>query len=665
MQGKTIQVFDQFVAAILAVGFDRRLSTRFGHIDRISLPLVFPSRGVCCVLLLKKHDRLNLRDRRWGSNPTLRVVASLFDLTMYTPVAGNEPCQPVANSKGRQMNQEELAVDRVDRSDFIRNYVAEHNKELEELRAKANSLEFDGQWFIIGDAEYPQKRLQYATTSFAEEVVSPRIILYPATGSGDSDIQKAIGLCRELGMAIAVRTGGHQYCGYSSTLPVNMQIDLSQTFPEYEYDEENNVLRCGVSHALGDWAKQNSENEFYLPMGVCAHVHLGGHVHTGGWGMVARSHGLLADHVLGFDIIMASGEKQRIVRPEEGRTTQHNDDVYYAVLGGGKGGDFGIVTHWEFRPLRDKDYPNSACYTFAWLWSKNKMEGVVRRMEQLSKLCKDGKVPSDYEFMLTITGTGRMNILPNQVKEKLRELGQLGDDLADGIIVPPLIQMWMCFTNKGGESETFDDQWFESFTAEDVCGAPLVPVREKHTAVSHGLAEHFIMRQDREMEYPFIKRSRVTMDVPTGFARTYTKRMSKIMGWCGTVNGQHLVSQQQIYAGGAVVENGKVGITSYSWREQALAMSHDSFYSVAWFWLKAHKWAEKWQHSNDKVFIENKAFADKDMRVFAYTFGDRVLEDVWQHYYDSQEKYDRLRRIKGVVDPDGLFSADHFALKPM
>lgn len=563
------------------------------------------------------------------------------------------------------MNQEDLAIDELDSSDFISNYVKTHKKELEELRTKASALEFAGKWFIIGDDAYPMKRLQYATTSFAEEMVSPRIILYPATGSGDSDILKAIELCRELGMAIAVRTGGHQYCGFSSTLPVNMQIDLSQTFPEYEYDKANNVLRCGVSHALGDWAKQNHQNDIYLPMGVCAHVHLGGHVQTGGWGIVARSHGILADHVLGFDIILASGRKEKILRPEEGKTTQHNDDVYYAVLGGGKGGDFGIVTHWEFKPLRDKDYPNSACYTFAWLWSKKKMEAVVRKMEQLSKLCHDGTVPSDYEFMLTITGTGRMNVLPEGVKKELREGGHLGNRLADGIIVPPLIQMWMCFTNKGGQHETFDDQWFESFAAEDVCGVPLLAVKEKQTAVSHGLAEHFIMKQDREMEYPFIKRSRVTMDVPTGFAQTFAKRMSRIMGWCGTVNGQHLVSQQQIYAGGAVAEYGKTGITSYSWRNQAMAMSHDSFYSVAWFWLNAHKWAKKWQQGNDKIFIENKAFADQDMRMFAYTFGDRNLEDVWQHYYDSQKKYDRLRKIKEDVDPDGIFSADRFSLKPL
>ncbi len=622
------------------------------------------------------------------------------------------------------MDLESLIDWQIDDSDFIDQYVAEHKEALEELRAKANSLAFEGKWVIIGDDDYPQKRRQYATSSFAEADVSPRIILY---STGEEDIQKAIALCRELGMAIAVRTGGHQYCGYSSTLPVNMQIDLSETFPLYAYDAETNVLRCGVSHALGSWAQKNHRHGIYLPMGVCAFVHLGGHVHTGGWGMVARSHGLLADHVLAFDIILASGATERIVRPEEGKTTQHNDDVYYAVLGGGKGGEFGIVTHWEFRPLRDRDYPNSACYTFTWLWSKKKMEGAVRQMAHLSKLCADGVIPSDYEFILTITGTGKMDLLTEPVKDGLRKLGILGDGnmdllpepikdelrelgimgtrkmdllpdrvkdklrrlkilgagkidllpdpvkdelrelghIVDGILVPPLIQMWMCFTNKGGQGEKFDDQWFESFTEEDVCGMPLIPIRQKHTPVSEGLAHDFVMKQDREMEYPFVKRSRATMAVPEGFPAMYTERMYEIMGPFGTLDGQHLVSQQQIYAGGAIAENGNTGITSYSWREQALAMSHDAFYSVGWFHSRAHGKAVRWQRENDEAFIENKGFAGADMRMVAYTFGSRVLEDVWLCYYDSKEKYERLRRIKGILDPEGLFSADQFSLKPL
>ncbi len=586
---------------------------------------------------------------------------------------------------------------RISNSDFVEKYVSEHKEALEKLRARAQAVDFDGSWVIIGDEKYPQKRQQYATTSFPEEQMSPRIILYPA---GDEDIQKAMHLCREFGMAIAVRTGGHQYCGFSSTSPVNMQIDLSKgknnAFTQYSYDRERNVLQCGVDHALGAWAELNKNNGIYLPMGVCANVHLGGHVHTGGWGMVARSHGLLADHVLAFNIILPSGNKERIVRPEKDKTTQHNDDLYYAVLGGGKGGDFGIVTQWEFSPLRDENYPNSACYKFVWLWGKKKMEKAVGKMAELAKLCEEGKIPSDYEFMLNITsvgppsklsdpvidglreqglaGDGNIDLLSNPVKDELREMGYIVKDDVSGIegiagkeIFPAAIVMWMCFTNKKGQSEQFDDQWFESFTKPDVCGKPLLHYRYKKTPVSKGLAEDFIMKQHREMPYPFVKRFRVTMDIPEDFSKTYTERISEILNYKALISeGQHFVSQQQIYSGGAIAENGKAEITSYSWREQALAMSLDAFYSVGWPYDQTpRKKAEQWQNDNDKAFIEQQGFANSDMRMFAYTFGDHVLENVWPYYYDSKEKYERLRRIKETVDPDGLLSADKFSLRPL
>jgi hypothetical protein len=284
------------------------------------------------------------------------------------------------------------------------------------------------------------------------------------------------------------------------------------------------------------------------------------------------------------------------------------------------------------------------------------MEAVVRKMEELSKLCANGTVPSDYEFMLTITGYGWMNVLSEPIKAEITARASL-TATRDGVSLPalPMIQMWMCFTNKGGANEKFDDQWFESFVSS--VGTPFVAHR-KRIPVSEGIAQYFIMNNDREMDYPFVKRARVTMAIPEGFAKTYTERMYEIMS-LPTALWQHAVSQMQIYAGGAVAENGKAGITAYSWRNQALAMGHDSFYSDG---QRAN--AEQWQKENDEIFIGKKAFADADMRNFAYTFGERVLEKVWRYHYDSQEKYDRLRRIKGELDPDGLFSADEFSLKP-
>ena len=424
------------------------------------------------------------------------------------------------------MNQELLAEEQMENSHFINNYVRDHQDELDALRTAATAQAFKGSWVIIGDEGYMQKRYQYATTSFPEEEVSPRIIVTPS-GTSDADavedIQKAIALCKEQAMTIAIRTGGHQYCGYSSTTPENLQLDLSECFTEYTYDAGNNTLRCGVNQGLAAWAEANHNNGFYLPMGVCSGVHLGGHVHTGGWGMVARSHGILADHVDAFEIVLATnGEHKRVVRPVDGVTDSLNDDLYYAVLGGSKGGDFGLVTHFEFTPIKDENHPNSACYSLIWLWSKEQMSYIVNNFREIYLKCADGTIPSDYEFMLTITGFGKMDVFSDPMKERLKALGIIGngsqellsdavkeelaalgvkvnqdldflpdpvkrdlkaleetaaekldrfpehvkDDLRelgilqDGVPVPPLIFMWMCYTNKDGAGTEFDPQWF-------------------------------------------------------------------------------------------------------------------------------------------------------------------------------------------------------------
>ena len=84
---------------------------------------------------------------------------------------------------------------------------------------------------------------------------------------------------------IAVRTGGHQYSGHSSTSGENIQVDVSRTFAneseDFIYEESSNLLKVGVSFSLLKMNTLMAARGMFVPTGICSHVHLGGHVQTG------------------------------------------------------------------------------------------------------------------------------------------------------------------------------------------------------------------------------------------------------------------------------------------------------------------------------------------------------------------------------------------------
>ena len=155
---------------------------------------------------------------------------------------------------------------------------------------------------------------QYATSS--NDGLNPAAIIYP---KNVKDVIKAVNYARENNISVAVRTGGHHYTGQSSTSGKNIQLDLSDTFSndvlDFIYFEQDNLLRVGVSYSVLEFNHLCRGLKVFVPSGICANVHLGGHVQTGGYGMLTRSFGLLADNVEGFEIVLANGDHRKIWKP--------------------------------------------------------------------------------------------------------------------------------------------------------------------------------------------------------------------------------------------------------------------------------------------------------------------------------------------------------------
>jgi hypothetical protein len=152
------------------------------------------------------------------------------------------------------------------------------------------------------------------------------------------DVAAALGLARESGLELAVRSGGHSYPGLS-VCDAGIVIDLGQ-MKGLSIDPEARTARAQAGVLLGEMDREAQEFGLAVPAGIVTHTGLAGLTLGGGVGWLERKYGLTIDQLLSVDVVTAEGE---LVRASE----EENADLFWGLRGGG--GNFGIVTEFEFR----------------------------------------------------------------------------------------------------------------------------------------------------------------------------------------------------------------------------------------------------------------------------------------------------------------------------
>jgi len=188
-----------------------------------------------------------------------------------------------------------------------------------------------GQLLIAGDDGYDKARL-VLNPSFDKH---PALIAQP---TGAADVQAAVSFARANNLLVAVKCGGHSASG-QSTCDKGMMIDLSR-FRGVRVDPKGRRAWVDGGTLLGEVDHETMAHGLVAPLGTVSHTGVGGLTTGGGFGRLARRFGMSIDNLESVDVVTADGQLRHADASE-------NQDLFWGVRGGG--GNFGIVTNFEFR----------------------------------------------------------------------------------------------------------------------------------------------------------------------------------------------------------------------------------------------------------------------------------------------------------------------------
>lgn len=164
---------------------------------------------------------------------------------------------------------------------------------------------------------------------------SPGLI---ARCTGVADVLAAVRWARDTDLPVAVRSGGHSFPGLS-VCDVGPVIDLGM-MRGIRVDPAAGTVRAQAGVVLGELDRETQAFAMAVPAGIVTTTGMAGLTLGGGIGWLMRKHGLTIDQLLSVDLVTAGGELVRASADE-------NPELFWGVRGAG--GNFGIVTDFEFR----------------------------------------------------------------------------------------------------------------------------------------------------------------------------------------------------------------------------------------------------------------------------------------------------------------------------
>ena len=153
-----------------------------------------------------------------------------------------------------------------------------------------------------------------------------------------SDVVHALNFARRNGLLLAVRGGGHNIAG-NAMCDGGLVIDLS-LMKSSSVDPAARRVTIEGGATLADLDAATQAYGLATPVGINSTTGIAGLTLGGGFGWLSRKYGMTIDNLQSAEVVTANGE---VVRAS---ATEH-PDLFWALRGGG--GNFGVVTRFEFR----------------------------------------------------------------------------------------------------------------------------------------------------------------------------------------------------------------------------------------------------------------------------------------------------------------------------
>jgi len=188
-----------------------------------------------------------------------------------------------------------------------------------------------GRVIVSGDADYDEAR-----TVMSGEIDRRPAVIARVADAGD--VARVVGLARETGIELAVRSGGHSAAGHCTT-DGGIVIDL-RDMKALEIDVEGRTCWAETGLTAAEVTTAAAAHGLAIGFGDTGSVGIGGITLGGGVGFLVRKHGLTIDSLLAADVVTADGELLRV-------DAASHPDLFWAIRGGG--GNFGVATRFQYR----------------------------------------------------------------------------------------------------------------------------------------------------------------------------------------------------------------------------------------------------------------------------------------------------------------------------